>query len=224
MSLFFSHFVDEPRTTKEGITDYFVNFLKNKPQGVITDGITLSGPVRPCCITLRRSVRLLFSFVHFPFFALTFLECSLPYYRIGPKTQESTSSQWVSMDPRCWPDTVLCMSKRMDRGRLRIIIVVPCQKVSWRQRPRLSNWRNFSHDLRTGRSQKYMGQIRIRSKILNVLLGSHAISIPLSNNLKISFRPKMMITWINLEIIFWNGLYFLLLPCRAVKCIGLMGQ
>jgi hypothetical protein len=38
--------VDEPRTTKEGITDYFVNFLKNKPQGVITDGVTLSGPVR----------------------------------------------------------------------------------------------------------------------------------------------------------------------------------
>jgi uncharacterized protein (TIGR02246 family) len=35
---------DEPRTTKEGITDYFINFLKNKPQGVILDGVTLSGP------------------------------------------------------------------------------------------------------------------------------------------------------------------------------------
>jgi hypothetical protein len=38
-------FLDEPRTTKEGITEYFVKFLQNKPQGVITDGITLSGPV-----------------------------------------------------------------------------------------------------------------------------------------------------------------------------------
>jgi hypothetical protein len=38
--------LDEPRTTKEGITDYFVNFLKNKPQGIIKDGVTLSGPVR----------------------------------------------------------------------------------------------------------------------------------------------------------------------------------
>jgi hypothetical protein len=35
---------DEPRTTKEGITNYFVNFLKNQPQGVILDGVTLSGP------------------------------------------------------------------------------------------------------------------------------------------------------------------------------------
>mmetsp|Transcript_26828 Transcript_26828/g.63985 ORF Transcript_26828/g.63985 Transcript_26828/m.63985 type:complete len:633 (-) Transcript_26828:67-1965(-) len=34
---------DTPRTTKESITDYFVNFLKNKPQGVITEGQILSG-------------------------------------------------------------------------------------------------------------------------------------------------------------------------------------
>ncbi len=35
---------DEPRTTREGITDYFESFLKNKPQGVIRSGVTLSGP------------------------------------------------------------------------------------------------------------------------------------------------------------------------------------
>lgn len=35
---------DAPRTTREGITDYFTSFLKNKPQGVISDGVTLSGP------------------------------------------------------------------------------------------------------------------------------------------------------------------------------------
>lgn len=34
---------DVPRMTKESITDYFVNFLKLKPQGVITDGMTRSG-------------------------------------------------------------------------------------------------------------------------------------------------------------------------------------
>lgn len=35
---------DKPRKTKEAITDYFASFLKNKPQGVITQGVTLSGP------------------------------------------------------------------------------------------------------------------------------------------------------------------------------------
>lgn len=35
---------DEPRKTREGITDYFVSFLKNQPQGVITSGVTFSGP------------------------------------------------------------------------------------------------------------------------------------------------------------------------------------
>jgi uncharacterized protein (TIGR02246 family) len=34
---------DTPRMTKEQITDYFVNFLKMKPQGVITQGVTVSG-------------------------------------------------------------------------------------------------------------------------------------------------------------------------------------
>lgn len=34
---------DTPRSTKESITDYFVSFLKNKPQGIITEGVTLSG-------------------------------------------------------------------------------------------------------------------------------------------------------------------------------------
>jgi uncharacterized protein (TIGR02246 family) len=35
---------DTPRKTKEAITDYFVSFLKNKPQGVITQGVTIGGP------------------------------------------------------------------------------------------------------------------------------------------------------------------------------------
>jgi uncharacterized protein (TIGR02246 family) len=35
---------DTPRKTKESITDYFVSFLKNQPQGVITQGVTFSGP------------------------------------------------------------------------------------------------------------------------------------------------------------------------------------
>jgi hypothetical protein len=30
---------DEPRTSEERITEYFVNFLKNKPQGLITQGM-----------------------------------------------------------------------------------------------------------------------------------------------------------------------------------------
>jgi uncharacterized protein (TIGR02246 family) len=34
---------DTPRKTKEEITDYFESFLKIKPQGVITQGVTLSG-------------------------------------------------------------------------------------------------------------------------------------------------------------------------------------
>lgn len=34
---------DEPRTTKPAIIDYFTNFLKSKPQGVITDGNVLVG-------------------------------------------------------------------------------------------------------------------------------------------------------------------------------------
>ncbi|KAG7344778.1 calcium/calmodulin dependent protein kinase II association-domain containing protein [Nitzschia inconspicua] len=34
---------DTPRKTKESITDYFVSFLKNKPQGVITQGVTMAG-------------------------------------------------------------------------------------------------------------------------------------------------------------------------------------
>jgi hypothetical protein len=35
---------DEPRTTKERITDYFTSFLKNEPRGVITRGMVRSGP------------------------------------------------------------------------------------------------------------------------------------------------------------------------------------
>ena len=35
---------DTPRKTNEAITDYFVSFLKNKPQGVITQGVTIGGP------------------------------------------------------------------------------------------------------------------------------------------------------------------------------------
>jgi uncharacterized protein (TIGR02246 family) len=35
---------NEPRTTREGITDYFASFLKNKPQGTIRSGSTMSGP------------------------------------------------------------------------------------------------------------------------------------------------------------------------------------
>lgn len=35
---------DEPRTTAAGITDYFTDFLKNRPQGVIREGVTLAGP------------------------------------------------------------------------------------------------------------------------------------------------------------------------------------
>mmetsp|Transcript_52923 Transcript_52923/g.128362 ORF Transcript_52923/g.128362 Transcript_52923/m.128362 type:complete len:624 (+) Transcript_52923:209-2080(+) len=34
---------DTPRTTEESITDYFVSFLKNEPQGVIKEGVTLAG-------------------------------------------------------------------------------------------------------------------------------------------------------------------------------------
>ncbi len=34
---------DTPRMTKEAITDYFETFLKIKPQGVIKEGVTLSG-------------------------------------------------------------------------------------------------------------------------------------------------------------------------------------
>jgi hypothetical protein len=35
---------DEPRATKEGITDYFVNFLQKQPQGVIKEGMVRAGP------------------------------------------------------------------------------------------------------------------------------------------------------------------------------------
>ena len=35
---------DEPRTTKEGITDYFVNFLQKQPQGVIKEGMVRAWP------------------------------------------------------------------------------------------------------------------------------------------------------------------------------------
>jgi uncharacterized protein (TIGR02246 family) len=35
---------DTPRKTNEAITDYFVSFLKNQPQGVIKEGVTISGP------------------------------------------------------------------------------------------------------------------------------------------------------------------------------------
>ncbi len=34
---------DEPRTTREGIKNYFVDFLKKQPQGVINEGVTLTG-------------------------------------------------------------------------------------------------------------------------------------------------------------------------------------
>ena len=34
---------DTPRTTPEAIEDYFVHFLKSKPQGVIEEGVTISG-------------------------------------------------------------------------------------------------------------------------------------------------------------------------------------
>lgn len=34
---------DTPRTTKETITDYFVNFLQRKPQGRILEGLVQSG-------------------------------------------------------------------------------------------------------------------------------------------------------------------------------------
>jgi len=33
---------DTPRTTREGIEDYFLQFLKSKPSGVIVEGITIS--------------------------------------------------------------------------------------------------------------------------------------------------------------------------------------
>jgi hypothetical protein len=36
---------DEPRTSNEGITDYFVNFLQKKPQGQILEGMVRAGDV-----------------------------------------------------------------------------------------------------------------------------------------------------------------------------------
>ena len=34
---------DKPRTDHEGLVDYFTNFLKNKPQGVIKSGMVRTG-------------------------------------------------------------------------------------------------------------------------------------------------------------------------------------
>jgi hypothetical protein len=65
---------DEPRTTKEGIIDYFVNFLKNKPQGVITDGITLSGSVRTLFNIWTVVFVRLVSFVPLPLVSFTVIE------------------------------------------------------------------------------------------------------------------------------------------------------
>ena len=39
---------DEARTTPEGIEDYFTNFLKSKPQGIIKSGVTISDTPNWC--------------------------------------------------------------------------------------------------------------------------------------------------------------------------------
>ena len=118
---------DIPRTDYALIKDYFVGFLKKKPQGEILESY----------VTIGNSKSMMFRLP--PLWSGPLLTLAIPLIclKTGAKIMESMSSQWEPLETRSKADTHSFTSGKMANGRSATTTPVLCLKHFWDLLPSL---------------------------------------------------------------------------------------